>query len=184
MKNVGLYVAITLMCLLILYSFVDMRTKNLEGLISRNIKALPKQQLPSEKVIGEIQTLPNPTSQPSTIMPFPSNSGLQSFEPSIDSMNPESDYQPVTTPIKAEKTKNVGINNELRGSVPEEYTGYSSMEKNPLYLSTVNSANIAVLKRQFDDVLAFKNDLAETNSRIDNMNTRINDISGGTKLKQ
>ena len=162
MKNVGLYVAITLMCLLILYSFVDMRTKNLEGLIGTDT---------------------NTTSQPSTIMPFPSNSGLQSLEPSTDSMNPESDYQPVTNPIEADKTKNVCINNELHGSVPE-YTEYSSMEKNPLYLSTVNSANIAVLKRQFDDVLAFKNDLAETNSRIDNMNTRINDISGGTKLKQ
>ena len=155
MKNVGLYVAITLMCLLILYSFVDMRTKNLEGLIGTD----------------------------TTIMPFPSISGLQSLEPSTDSMNPESDYQPVTNPIEADKTKNVCINNELHGSVPE-YTEYSSMEKNPLYLSTVNSANIEVLKRQFDDVLAFKNDLAETNSRIDNMNTRINDISGGTKLKQ
>lgn len=184
MKNVGLYVAITLMCLLILYSFVDMRTKNLEGLISTNIKDLPKQQVPSEEVIGGMPNLQNPTPQPSTIMPFPSNSGLQSFEPSTDSMKPESDYQPVTNPIEADKTKNVGINKELHGSAPEEYTEYSSMEKNPLYLSTVNSANIAVLKRQFDDVLAFKTDLAETNSRIDNMNTRINDISSGTKLKQ
>ena len=178
MKNVALYVAIALMCLLILYSFVDMRTKNLEGFkIKKDVS-----QLHSEEVIGGMPTLPIQNPQPSTIMPFPSNSGLQSFEPSTDSMKPESDYQPLTKPIEADKTKNVGINKELHGSAPEEYTEYSSMEKNPLYLSTVNSANIAVLKRQFDDVLAFKTDLAETNSRIDNMNTRINDISGGTKL--
>ena len=173
MKNVGLYVAITLMCLLILYSFVDMRTKNLEGFINKK---------EYKKLIKDKKVVPKP--QSSTIMPFPSNSGLQSFEHSTDSMKPESDYQPVTNPIEADKTKNVGINKELQGSAPEEYTEYSSMEKNPLYLSTVNSANIAVLKRQFDDVLAFKTDLAETNSRIDDMNTRINDISGGTKLKQ
>ena len=263
MKNVALYVAIALMCLLILYSFVDMQTKSLEGMSeikldssttgdrqrnnggrrsnnggrsSTKVPKVPKYAMPDisspqfndtrpskrvkvpnvekyvmsdisipqipsntpydEETINQdynqtpsLQVVPAPVPVPvpvpvpdrieSTIKPVLSNSDLE-FQPYTPYIKTNGETSFSANPVYGPKKK--GIKKVLADSVPKEYKEYSSMENNPLYLSTVNSANISVLKRQFDDVLAFKSNLEKTNERIDSIKTRIDDISGGMNL--
>ena len=111
MRTILLYIAISLMILLLLYSFIDMYKHNIV-----------------EGAVGEVMVEQTPP------------------------------------PLR-----------EL------EYKEDPNLSKNPLYLATLNAANISYLKSKIDEVLLIRNELNETKGKVENNTILIKNINDSMK---
>ena len=64
---------------------------------------------------------------------------------------------------------------------PLEYKEDPEMSKNPLYIATVNSANISYLKGKIDEIISIRNELNETKNNVEINTNSIKNISDSMK---
>lgn len=64
---------------------------------------------------------------------------------------------------------------------PLEYKEDPEMTKSPLYLATVNSANISYLKGKIDEIISIRNELNETKNNVEINTNSIKTISDSMK---
>lgn len=62
-----------------------------------------------------------------------------------------------------------------------EYKEPPSLSKDPLYLATLNAANISDLKNKLADVISIRKELNETKDKVENNSIMIRTINAGMK---